>query len=281
MSIPVMPSTETLAISPSVLHSANQHRAYQRLLLAHIGITPWVSQSAPVQNFAWDEIITQQNFPQKNANSVTLFKNDIIKTPDDTLNSSQNLQTNLQSGIGFSESHLPPDFANQPDPIATLDPPFLQNNENINTTDNTAIIADTCRYHIEAIVLPHWIFIADVDILQQDNRQLYLWQTIGRSMQANFYSLQFPIVTQPQHPQLLSRTRNADEDVQSFDSTAVGLGSFQGFINSLRGEGRQVGYLTPLSPVLHNFAMHRLPSLIEMVDNPMAKRELWHLIKHS
>lgn len=234
--------------------------AYQRLMLAQMGITPWVSPTTPVQSFDIKAIFTNTEVvnAQKFSQTIEIYQNNASWT-------SHNLT--LENTVAQGQPPVVETVTSQGN-ISQISPVIEENTSQL-----------TCRYHIQAMTLPNWLFIADNDILQQDNQQFELWQKIGQSMDATFYQLQFPLVNQP-HRQLLSGHKNDPNTLTHlFANETLGMATFSGFVHSLVGGNRQVGYLTPLPDILLTYPMQALPTLSAMLDDPQQKKTLWQLMQ--
>lgn len=274
-----MPNTISSAVVNGVMgdHAAIQPLAYQRLLLAGLGITPWISQNVAYVTFDSEAIFNQTSSSQNHETqsqtfvphlqiasiqSSNLIQSDSNNLGVDNLNDSDNGLDDLIKDASKSSQLSDISFATAAEVAKPSSP-------------------SGCRYHIQAIVLSHWIFIADEYILQQDSRLVELWHNIGQSMAGKFLRLQFPLVHESHNAPLLSQNK-ADSHAMSqlFANEVAGLASFSGFIHAHLRATMQVGYLTPLPPILLRYPMQALPTLSQMLENPSLKRELWQIMKN-
>lgn len=274
-----MPDT----LSPTTDHASVdfpaplQKAAYQRLLLAQMGITPWVGQSQPVQSFVpeewFDRAIDINAVSQSPSPSAPTGFLQHPPLENRQVNHAPALKANTLTGIESSE-------------VATFQKPSIAIAPTANTsvphTENTPLI----RCYCYAIKIQDWVIVADADFLASQPQALRLWQNICHSLSAHQYEFRFPVLP-------------ANPTVATGNNTLLLQASFAGFLCALErasyldntalmastttaesaGQSLQkVGVVTPLIDCLENEQLRRLPYLTEMLEDYRQKRQFWQLM---
>lgn len=125
-----------------------------------------------------------------------------------------------------------------------------------NTLDEITVLAP---FQLQALILNHMVLVADVTAFEEKQQQL--WLNIQRSLQAEFVELAWPF-TLP--------------DLQ--DDRGVG-NYIQGFLTAIALH-KTVVTLGEI-PYLNDASCVRLPTVNDMLQQPLLKRDLWMKIQNK
>lgn len=279
--------TDTLSptLDTQMLSHQYQQSAYQRILLAEMGITPWVGQSEIGQIFSPETLFATlaETVENHNENSLSNLSGISLAFSEPT-NFSQNSSCNVSTQNPTTQSPVLPTPTLTPNnpPISHVQyPQPVTPQINQNLVQNQPAI----RCHYYAIKVQNWVIVADGDFLNHHSPSLQLWHNISHALSARQYEFRFPF-TEGQH----ERGEN---------STLLVQASFAGFLCAIErgsyldnGEGMtitkslistspsspKIGIVTPVAEWLENEAIRRLPYLTEMLEDYRQKRQFWQLM---
>ena len=286
-------------LSPTIMEAG----AYQRLLLAQMGISVWVGQHEPVHDFMPEDLLNPLPANPYQAFDTQNFANQIDSQIDSQGHDNQNL--NAQSPViaeyaindslvtQLSPSNLavsnPPSNAQQmPLPTPQTAPLSLTAHSQFQSV-LTQNVADF-RCHCYAIKIQDWVIVADVNFLAKQPQALQLWHNISQSLSLQQYEFRFPLI-------------EINSSVNNYSLQGGGLGllvqaSFAGFVCAIgrasylantelmitkTDDGathltQKIGIVTPLAECLGNEYIQRLPYLTEMLEDYRQKRQFWQLM---
>lgn len=258
--------TDTFSPTFDVQMPYYQHAAYQRLLLAEMGITPWVGQSESGEVFSPETLL------------ATLAET-VENQDENSLSDINQLSPTLNEPTNFSQT----EFSNATIHSPTLPTPTLEQRLATPPLLPQPLPAIYCHYY--AIKVQHWVILADGEFLNSHSQARTLWQNMTRTLSARQYEFRFPFNG--------SHSPNVD------NSNLLAQASFAGFLCAIErgsyldnGEGvtitkslqttpqlsQKIGIVTPIPDWLENEAIRRLPYLTEMLEDYRQKRQFWQLM---
>lgn len=286
-------------LSPTIMEAA----AYQRLLLAQMGINVWVGQHEPVHDFMPEDLLNRLPASPYPAFDKQNFANQIDSQIGSQGHDNQNLDA--QSPV-IAEYAIGDSVVTQLSPSTLVVSNPLSNAQQIpSSTTQTAPLSLTAhsqfqsaltqnvtdfRCHCYAIKIQDWVIVADVDFLATQPQALQLWHNISQSLSLQQYEFRFPLIeTNSSVNNSISQGGNLGVLVQaSFAGflCAIGHASYLGNTelmitktdDAAANLTQKIGIVTPLAECLENEHMRRLPYLTEMLEDYRQKRQFWQLM---
>ncbi len=280
--------------------SANTSRLIsQRQLLGQIGIDCWVSRSAVTTRIKQSDIEQNYHVKQNHVEQSNLEKN--ILEESITLNHTNNFQQiqvsdqlrQATSSENTPTQHTVPvsiNISSQPTLLADsdiseatinqLDSPDnnVSKSDNINQLESIDQLVNTDpidnhekirHFHIQAIHHAHWVLLVDIEVLNQNEACHKLWHNICQAVNGKVDNLTFPLITN--HNLLVS--------TEPMDTVQLANASLAGFIFRIaNSEQVKIAGLTTLAKGLYDERMVQLPTLDQMITNPLLKRQLWQAL---
>lgn len=246
------------------------YQVWQSELLAEMGISRWVSQSAPVTELSssfWQEI--QQNSSQPLEQPITDGASDFsssiaVPHPVETVAVQDSQALSYQRS---AITNYPVDNGYEVGEPTNFEPPTL-------STATESIIE---RFALQVMVYSDWMLIVDEKHVQNDPRQAQLWQQLQLHLKSSIYYFRFPLL----------------EEQDSISSTALilmqnrqmALAGFAGFLYRVAQTHRlqtyRIGSVSKLSDCLDSHPIERLPYLDEMIHDYRLKRQLWQILSQQ
>lgn len=237
----------------SSISQTDIYQIWQNQLLDALGVTRWVSQHSPAIDVSAIDI-------------TTLIDNQTFTTPVESV---ETIATPVVDEVVIVDN--PPEIPN----YYFFDD---DNDEQLSTYSQTTIRQSiiVAPFQLQALIINHWILLADSKILSANLEQSQLWQTIAHNLNGYMQTFDFPLI---RHQEIL-----ADKYIQQMSDCLLAVASFQGFICKLQQPawhtgGYQMGAVTALPDCLAHQNIQSLPTLAEILVDNNQKRQLWTRIR--
>ncbi len=226
-----------------------------------IEVSNQLSQAVPSENTPTRNALPANITIQPVPSTDIEVSNSIINRHDNLDNPNNNF-SNSDNNIDNSDTINPPkniDKLNNIDHLVSPNP--IDNNEKIRP------------FHIQAIHYAHWVLLADVEALNQNEASYKLWHNICQAVNGKVDNLAFPLITDH------SFNRNLLVSTEPMDTVQLANASLAGFIFRVaNSEQVKIAKLTTLAKGLYDKRMIQLPTLDQMTSNPLLKRQLWQAL---
>lgn len=134
------------------------------------------------------------------------------------------------------------------------------NHQPENSLTNLNKVDEIAPFDLQGGRYGNWVLLVDIQALNNDSQKL--WQNIIQALSMTCESASFPICA-------------------GMDTVELANASFAGYIFKVgRSEVVQIAALTALPDGIEHPYLNSLPTLNEMIDDSMLKRQLWERISH-
>lgn len=250
------------------------YQLWQSELLAEMGISRWVSQSAPVMTLSpshW-QAIEQESLERLDratdgalvdvSSSSTAFLAPVLAPAEDAVTEESQL---LDIRPSVTSDYLTNDVYEVAEPT---------NFEQSPTPSITNTIIE--RFTVQVLVYGQWVLIVDEKQLQSDPRQAQLWQQLQTQLKASIHYFRFPLL------ELEERDSMPTATLAIMHNRQMALAGFAGFLYRVAQTHRlqtyKMGNVSELSDCLDSQPIERLPYLSEMMTDYRLKRQLWQIL---
>ena len=251
--------------------------AFSRQRLAEMGIDLWVSRQARTENVStsiWHDAATTSISTRHNVTETSILaeQHNPVDLVELAANTTALNPEPISSNAVVDESSAPKPSAQKAStqkaaiqkasvqtPSSTIPSAQTGHTEPEQHAPETAMVgATTDSWHLELCVLEHVVLMVDASTLNIEQRQL--WQNILTSLNGNFAQLQWP---------------SAFRDWQDARGVAFYLAGFLA-VHAAQKTQLLLGNHAVLEMMLQATPM---PSLAEMLQQPLTKKQLWQQIR--
>lgn len=246
-----------------------QQQARTRAVLAALGIPLWAARREPTQTIpsisVWDRQEEQVSAAQVEAVQPVIHKIDssVVEKPIAVFESIEEKFVQPQVEMIPTRSSTELSIVKTQSDIKPIRQPFTQPV----VANEVAHVTQVLRFSLEARVIGNWVVLVSVQALNHPDRNA-LWKNLNQALVSSDHAHEVGRLDWP----LAEGARwQHNEGAQA---------ALMGFLSRF-GSERRIGLMGELPDHVIPERLERLPSLDELLQEPLKKRTLWRLLTGS
>lgn len=240
-----------------------ERQVLQRQILSQIGVDCWIRRDSgdfDVFNINEVSIKKELNFTNIRDIKEDTLNHDLNKFKGESISESEAINPNISISLNQVNIHKKPD--NIPKDLNEVECNDLK--EKLNNSNKIE------PFQLQAIHYNNWLLMVDSHELNKNELQVELWHNICRVLNHKVEMLNFPLITDS-HIIVMSS--------EPMDTVELANATLAGFIFKVAKTNKvKLGCLTDIKTGLIDDRLISVPTLSDMLAQPLLKKELWLLL---